>query len=324
MNSLADKVYVHAKIHALHGVLLSEEDYQEIARSGKIHAAFPDILTERDASDVVRTKEIVFRNQIKKFIRFIELNEFYSDFFRAFLLLFELSNVKYLLLKAYGRAPLFPQWNDVSPYNILDNRFRETEISPDDLPALFAGTVFSEAMEFDEPPSYETIEARIDLLALQNLLRFSGRLFPADLKIFNDVLTRRIVSLKIAWDLRREAYAAPGFTQIDLIEALHGAGIASRDIEPITKEIKGKIIGERSAAGEHEGGTGPFRPELLVTRLFMSHVRKIFSKDFHSIRPVISYAWSLYYQILNLFMVIEGLHLGAGPDTIMRRLVCGV
>jgi hypothetical protein len=322
VNNLVDKTYVHAKINALHGYLLSKEDYHEIARSGKIQAAFPEILTEKETSDIIRTKEIIFRHQIETFILLIGLNDFYGDFFRAFLLLFELSNIKHVLLRAYGKTRLFPQWNDVTPYNLLDPGFKKKEISRDELRSVFAGTLFSEAMNFDEPPSYEVLESNIDFLVLKNLLRFSRKLFPADMKIYNDTLTRKIISMKFIWDRRSEKHHEKDFLQFNPEYILYDAGITEQEIEPIEKDISKKINAGYTAAGTPGAISDNSQLELLLLRLFMSYVNKLSSKDFHSICPVLSYGWSLYYQIVNLFMIIEGLHLRVSPEIIMQRLIC--
>lgn len=319
MNNLVDRIYVHAKISALHGYLLSKDDYLQITRSGKIHVAFPDILTERDSSDIIHAKEIIFRKQIKTFILFIALNDYYKELFKAFLSLFEIINIKQILLKAYGRSELIPQWYDVAPYNILDASFRSRDVQLDDLPTLFAGTIFSEALSSDEFPSYEEVEKRIDFLALKNMLRFSPKLTPDDEMIFNDILMRKMVSMKIIWGSRSAQRHENDFPQFDPMDIFEGISEAGEKIQSIEKEIGKSIRSSSSDAGTDDIP----RLENFLHQLFLCHVKKIFSGNFHGICPVISYAWSAYYQIRNLFTIIEGFHFRVNPDIIMQHIITG-
>ncbi len=319
MNNLVDRVYVHAKIHALHGYLLSRDDYQEIVRSGKLQAAFPEIPGKIEQANIIQAKEAIFRHHIEKFILLIGLNARYGDFLRAFLLLFELSNIKQVMLKAFGKIRLFPQWNDVSPYNIIAADSGKEEIGPGGLRALFAGTIFEGVMDFDETPSYEELESAIDFLTLKNLMRFSDRRFPADAKVFNDIMIRKALSLRILWERRCGLQEGWVFPQFNLMDMFDGHGVTRQEINAVEKDI-GRHVDAEGAMG----GTGDIsRLELSLNRLFMKSVNAIFSKDFHSIRPVVSYAWSLYYEIINLFMILEGFNLRVNPDVILQRLVWG-
>lgn len=325
MDGLVDRIYIHAKINALHGFLLSKDEYREIVRSGRIHAAFPDILTEKDASDMIRTKEILFRHHMEKFMVFIKLSGFYSDFFRAFLLLFELSNIKDLLLRAFGKTRLFPQWNDVSPYNIVDASLRKDGVSLAELRAALAGTVLSGAMAGEKPASYEELESRIDFLALKNLVGFSARLEPADRAVFNDIMMRKLVSVRIMWDRRKALHygSENDFPQFNPLDVFAGATVGAGDVDRVEKEIMGKIAGAFSGAGARERAADSREVELFLSRLFVSHVGRMFFRDFHSVCPVVAYAWMAYYQVLNLFAIVEGFHLGADPDSIERHIVAG-
>ncbi len=323
MNNLVDRIYVHAKIHALHGYLLSRDDYQEIVRSGKIQPVFPGIPGTIEPTDIIQAKETIFRHHIEKFILLIGLNGFYGDFLKAFLLLFELSNIKHVLLKAFGKKQLFPQWNDVTPYNIIDAGSRKEEIEPGELRTLFAGTIFAGVMDFDKPPSYEELERTIDFLVLKNLMQFSTRLFPDDLKVFNDIMIRKAVTLKILWDKRCELHGERVFPQFNLMEIFDDGHVTQQEIDAVEKDITRHVNAENINAGAGGGAGDISRLELFLNRHFMKSVAKIFSKDFHSIRPVLSYAWSLYYQILNFFMILEGYNLKVNPDAILRHLVYG-
>ena len=48
----------------------------------------------------------------------------------------------------------------------------------------------------------------------------------------------------------------------------------------------------------------------------------MFHRDFHSIYCVVAYLWLLFYQIRNLFKIIEGRRFGFSPEVILARIVC--
>ncbi|MBA7662524.1 hypothetical protein ES703_70553 [subsurface metagenome] len=64
--------------------------------------------------------------------------------------------------------------------------------------------------------------------------------------------------------------------------------------------------------------------ENKLERYFWTYIWKTFSRDFHSIYCVISYLWLLYYQIQNLFRIIEGLRFNVSPDIISKKIICEV
>ena len=325
MSGLVDRLYIHAKVHALHGYLLDRKDYEKIVHAGNIHASFPGVISEKEASDIISTKEKIFRDQITPFIVLAGLNDRYRDFFRAFLMLFELGNIKQVVTKAYDRILPFSQWNDISPYHSVDVSVRKNDIPLHGLKTLFAGTVFAEAFNFEEPPSYEELESRIDLIAIKNLLRLSEKIQQSNLSTFNDIMITRVLCLKHLWDARIQAnYGKAGdFHGFDLMDVFNGTGITIKDINPVEDDMRKRI---RSATKEPENrDRKPDVPALeqLLGHYFYAKIKKNFFSDFHSIGPVVSYAWLLYYQVRNLFTIIEGMHLGVSPEIIMQHVLTG-
>ena len=92
MNQNADKIYLHAKIHALRDQLLKRNDYIKIINAQKPHLAFPALISETDTEDFSKVKEKIFRDQIKKLLIFIESSDRYKDLFKSFLRFFETGN----------------------------------------------------------------------------------------------------------------------------------------------------------------------------------------------------------------------------------------
>jgi len=325
VSGLVDRVYMHAKVNALHGYLLDREDYEKIVHTGNIHAAFPGVISEKEKSDIISTKEKFFRHQVKPFIVLAGLNDRYRDFFRAFLTLYELGNIKQIVAKAYEKIQPFTQWNDISPYHSVDASIRKKDIPLHDLKTMFAGTVFAGAFNFEEPPLYEEIESRIDLIAITNLLNLSEKIHQSNLRTFKDIMITRMLCLKRLWDARMQAnYGKEGdFHGFDPLDVFNGTGITIKDIKPVEEDMRKKIRSVIQEPGHRD--QKPDLPDLeqLLDRYFYAKIRKTFFSDFHGIGPVVSYAWMLFYQVKNIFAIIEGIHLGVRPEIIMQHVLAG-
>ena len=323
MNPYADKNYLHAKIHALRDQLLKRNDYIKIINAQKPHFAFPTLISETDAEDFSKVKEKIFRNQIKKLLLFIESCDRYKDLFKSFLRFFEAGNVKLLLAKAFGRAMVIEQWNNISPYNAFDKDLLQRDISLDEFKSLLGNTYLNNVIAGDFPSKYEELESRIDFYAVRYFFDFSKEILFPQRSIFQEVMLRKIVLLKIVWSFRlRQNYGwdddkiSGHLTSLyDFIDEFNGK---AELIIKIERQMNKKF---------HQTSDGI--PEVSdieneLERDFWTYIWKNFSRDFHSIYCVISYLWLLYYQIHNLFRIIEGLRFNVSPDIISKKIICEV
>ena len=197
MNPYADKNYLHAKIHALRNQLLRRNDYTKIINAQKPHLTFPTLISENDAEDHNKTKEIIFRNQIKKLLIFIESSDCYRTLFKAFLRFFETGNVKLLLAKAFGRTMLIEQWNDISPYNAFEKDLLQRDISQDEFKSLLGSTYLNNAIADDFPTRYEELESRIDFCAVRYFFDFSKEILFPQRSIFQEVMLSPQAKLRV-------------------------------------------------------------------------------------------------------------------------------
>ena len=323
MNPYKDKDYLHAKIHALRDQLLKRNDYIKIINAQKPHLAFPALISDTDAEDPSKVKEKIFRNQIKKLLVFIELSDCYKSLFKAFLRFFETGNVKLLLAKAFGRTMVIEQWNNISPYNAFDKDLLQRNISPDELKSLLGNTYLNNVFAGDLPSKYEEFESRIDFYAVRYFFDFSKEISFSQRSIFQEVMLRKIVLLKIVWSFRlRQNYGWDDDKVSDHLSPLYD----------FLDEFNGKpelIIKIERQMNKKVPQTSDGIPEVSdieneLERDFWTYVWKTFSRDFHSIYCVISYLWLLYYQIHNLFRIIEGLRFNVSPDIISRKIICEV
>ena len=321
MNPYADKNYLHAKIHALRSQLLRRNDYIEIINAQKPHLAFPTLISENDSGDLSKVKEIVFRRQIKKVLLFVEASDCYRALFEAFLRFFETGNVKLLLAKAFGRTVAIEQWNDISPYNTFEKGLLRRDISLDEVKTLLGNTYLNNVIADDFPYRYEELESRIDFCAAKYFFNFSKEILFNQRSIFQEVMVRKIVLLRIVWNFRlRKSYgwdddriSSHLASLYDLIDEFNGKNELISSIERrINRELN------QSLGDTHE----ILDIENELERYFRSYIWKIFSRDFHSIYCVISYLWLLYYQIQNLFRIIEGFRFNVSPDIISKKIIC--
>jgi len=323
MNPYADKNYLHAKIHALRNQLLRQNDYIKIINAQKPHLAFPTLISEDDTEDHKKAKEIIFRNQIKKLLLFIESSDCYRALFRAFLRFFETGNVKLLLAKAFGRTMVIEHWNDISPHNAFEKGLLRRDISLDELKSLLGNSYLKNVVADDFPTVYEKLESRLDFCAVRYFFNFSKEILFNQRSIFQEVMLRKIILLRVVWSFRLsqnygwddDKISSHLVSLYDLIDELNGKA------ELIIK-IERQINRELNQSSGGIPGVSYIENEL--ERYFWSYIWKNFSRDFHSIYCVISYLWLLYYQIQNLFRIIEGLRFNVSPDIISKKIICEV
>ena len=323
MNPYADKNYLHAKIHALRDQLLKRNDYIKIINAQKPHLSFPALISETDTKDFSSVKEKIFCNQIKKVLLFIESSDCYKDLFTSFLRFFEAGNVKLLLAKAFGRTTVIEQWNDISPYNAFDRDLLQREISLDKLKLLLGNTYLNNVTAGEFPFKYEELESRIDFYAVRCFFDFSKDILFSQRRIFQEVMLKKVVLLKIVWGFRlRQNYRwdddtiSSHLTSLyDFIDEFNGkAGLINKIERQVNKKLP-QTLDQISEVSDIENE---------LERDFWAYIWKNFSRDFHSIHCVISYLWLLYYQIHNLFRIIEGFRFNVSTDIISKKIICEV
>ncbi|MCP4129490.1 MAG: V-type ATPase subunit [bacterium] len=330
MSYYADRIYLHAKIYALHNTLFKKRDYVELINAKKIHLAFPNYMPGSDETayeaNYIQLKEILFRQQIEKVLVLIQANKFYHDLFIAFLRLFELRNVKALAARAYNRPPHIQQWYNITPHNLFSREILEKDISPIDLKELLNGTYLHEAVQFDEPPAYEIIESTIDFLGVRHLFNFSKKLFSRSRNDFIDITARKIGTTRVLWHHRLKNYynwneerAAGYFEELDsLFNQPRGARkYAERAIKEITGTLENEF-GQLLARKNHDLSL----VEDFLENDFFEYISKRFFTDFDSINPVLSYLWLLYFQVRNIFRIVEGLRFSVPGSILSNKIIC--
>jgi vacuolar-type H+-ATPase subunit C/Vma6 len=318
MRYYADKDNLHVRIYAMRGRLLSLKDYDSIVRNQE---AFFDRLS--GTHNHVEAKEMIFREQLAMVIHLAEATKKYSSLFIAFLRQYEVSNAKLLLAKAFGRQSL-DQWSDIRPYAILDRSLLQQELSLDDIKTIMAGTYLEDM--FEDISSYECLENQVDISAARNLYTSSAQFLPESRNIFLDFMLRRIAVITMIWHWRLKQSYHWSDERIRLyLETFHNLKLFGGHAWPQVKIVE-EVLNRRLEQLRKSGTQAPSLDDIeyYLEQYFYNWVSSMFHKDFHSIFCVVAYLWLLYYQVRNLFRIIEGMRFGLPPEEILKRIISEV
>ena len=173
---------------------------------------------------------------------------------------------------------------------------------------------------------YENIESRIDFYSALNFFEFSQKISFSQRQIFDDIMLRRIVLLAIVWARRlKENYAWDegkiSSYIISLYSLIEDFQRKDKQIAEIERQLQREI--DKRLGKKESTGIAPETTDLEheLEKYFRSYVWRTFSKDFYSIHCVISYLWLLYYQIQNLFRIIEGFRFNVSPDILYKKII---
>ena len=318
MRYYTDKDNLHVRIYAMRGRLLSLKDYDSIVRNRE---AFFDRLS--DTHDPVEAKEMVFREQLAMVVHLAEATRKYSSLFIAFLRQYEVSNAKLLLAKAFGRQSL-EQWYDIRPYAILDRSLLQQELSLDDIRTIMAGTYLEDV--YEDISSYECLENQVDISAARNLYTSSAQFLPESRKVFLDFMLRRIAVITMIWHWRLKQNYHWSDERIRLyLETFHNLNLFGGHAWPQVRIVE-EVLNRRLEQLRKSGTQAPSAEDIEyhLEQYFYNWVSSMFHKDFHSVYCVVAYLWLLYYQVRNLFRIIEGMSFGLPPGEILKRIISEV
>jgi hypothetical protein len=309
MKDYADEQYLHARIYAMRGRLLSLKEYTSMAKEETFGVG---------TGDYIQTKENVFRDQIASIILLAEAMEEYSPLFISFLRMYEASNAKLLFAKAFGKQVL-EQWYDIGKYAVLTKDLLDKQVSFDDINTILKGTYLEDALK--DTSSYERIEIKIDMCTAKNLYDASISLQSDAKKIFQEFAARRLAVMGMIWQWRlKENYLWSDekiksyFEEIyDLFgkQALAQVRIVGEALNIRIDQIRKTGMTPSASDIEHH-----------LEQSFFSWVSSMFHRDFYSIHCVVAYLWLLFYQIRNMFCIIEAKRFNVAFDDLSGRLIC--
>lgn len=311
MRNYADVVNLHARIYALKGLLLSMSDYASLVRrQADSFKLSPD-------QNPVEAKENLFREQIAPVIRLTNAYDKYTPLFLAYLRQFETHNLKILLAGATDRESE-ELWYDIGPYAILEKSLLQKNLSLSEIRTLIANTYLEDG--FKAKSSFRHMEINADICSAINFNHSATGLSRESRKQFQDMMQRRIAVLSIIWTHRlRKYHRLPDEKIRSYLQKFQGL---------YEKQIDSRIQQEENALNQRlDEQNVRNRQELSAIDIehyleqdFFAWVSSMFYREFHSLYPVIAYLWLLFYQIRNLFRVIDGLRFGFPADAILDKL----
>jgi vacuolar-type H+-ATPase subunit C/Vma6 len=315
MRDYADEAYLHARVYAMKSRLLSSKDYISMA-GNRGEPLFAEIA---GMSDPAAAGEIIFRRQIAQVVSLAGAAGIYAPLFLAFLRQYEARNAKLVLARAFGMKSL-EQWYDIGPYALLERSLLREETSLDGVRPHLAGTYLAEVLEGEE--SYEGMDARVDLCAARDLCSASAP-FTNEGKIdYQKLMGKRIaVDSTIIYLRLRKNYKWDDERIYSILEKRHHClGTGDWPQVKAVAEMLGRNLEQVPAAGAQERSAAD--DEHYLEQHYFNWVSAMFHRDFHSIFSVAAYLWLLYYQIGNLFKIIDGRRFGFSPERIIAGIIC--
>jgi vacuolar-type H+-ATPase subunit C/Vma6 len=314
MRHYADEANLHARIYAMRSHLLSLKDYVSLARRNE--ALYDQTGT---ASDPVAAEEIVFRDQIAGIIPLAEATAIYAPLFLCFFRQFEALNAKLVLAKAFGLQCL-EQWYDIGPYAILERALLRETTSPRDIRPFLTGTYLAGILE--DIAGYEQAEIRVDLCAARNLYAASALFTREAKRDFQELMGRRSAVTSTILSLRlKKTYQWDDEKIRPFLEKFHDAlgGKAWPQVK-VVEEMLNRHLEQFRASGAREPSVVDI--EHYLEQYYYNWISSMFHRNFHSIYCVASYLCLLFYQIRNLFKIIEGRRFGFSPERIIAGIIC--
>ena len=313
MRNYADKVNLHARIHALKGRLLSPGDYASIIREQQANS-----FNLSAATDLIKTKEFLFREQIVPIVGLAEAYSQYTPLFLAYLRQFEVHNTRTLLARAAGRQSE-ELWYDISPFAVLGKDLLAQKLSLAETRSLIADTYLDN--DFKDISSFRHLEINADICAAGNFYRFAQLLSGEAKSDFQNMMQRRIALLTVVWSyrLRRHYHFSEGKIRF-YMRRFHNLfdGYAKSHFR-IIEEAQKRHLEQLQKEGGNEASITDIERHLELN--FFAWVSSMFHRDFHSICCVLAYLWLLYYQIRNLFRIVDGRRFGFCAEAILGKLI---
>jgi len=317
MRDYADEAYLHARLYAMRSRLLSWKDYASLARNQDAPLYDKTVC----ATDLLASEEVIFHEQIANIIPLTEAIAIYSPLFLAFYRQFEALNAKLILAKAFGLQTL-EQWYDIGPYALLPRRLLSETPPLQEILPLLAGSYLADALE--DVSSYGQMEARVDICAAREMHSASILFKPDARQDFQNLMGRRIAVTLLSLSQRlKKNYQWDDDKIHRFLEKFHEGfeGKAWPQFSVVEKALNRHIEQSRAAGGQEPS---VIDMEYYLERYYYAWISSMFNRDFHSIYCVVVYLWLLFYQIRNLFKIIEGKRFGLPAEQILGRIICNV
>lgn len=314
MRNYADEPNLHARIYAMRSRLFARRDYALMIREQE---SMPGNVA--GIRDLRLAKETLFSLQIAPVITVARAYEKYTPFFIGQLRQYETANARLLLARAAGHA-VVEQWYNIGPFARLNKGLLEKRMSMEDVKSLLA-EIYSDDC-FKTLSSYRQLVIQLDVCTARHLYHSADLLAGSDAGEFRDMMLKRIAVMTLLWSNRLRAYYRFKDERIRTfmseIHELYGGkawyrvGLEEEALERHLDQLRKDTGGEPSV----------YEIEHYLEGRFYAWIASMFHRDFHAIYCVVCYLWLLFFQIRNLFKILDGRRFGLSADAVLNQLVC--
>lgn len=312
MRNYADADHLHARVCALKSRLLTHADYARLIRE--------TLAGNVSGRDSVLHREKIFREQITPVMALVQAYDRYAPLFLAFLRQYEVQNVKMLVVQAHGEQTM-QQWYDISPFAAVDKEVLEKNLSFDELRKIFSATYLSPA--FERLASSVSMSVRLDILAAEHLYDAGGALSGEDQKNFRKIALERLDILAALWSYRLREYYAAGDEHVrSFVEKMKRMASGPKMPGDWQAEDLNRYLEQQLKSTGHK--PAPYQIEQHLEKKFFDRMSSLFHRDFHSIYCVGAYLWLLFYQIRNVFRILDGQRFGWSSERLLDDLICKI
>jgi len=320
MNFYADSNYIHARVYALHGELLTFRNYYDMARNRNLNLLIPGLDAENIKNEYTAVKERLFENQAGIVMLLTEASASSREIFLLFLRCFEIQNLKLMCAAAFGLQPFPAVWYNIGGFASIGREMVPGAAGMDSVIENTAGTWMKYVFADKSVPGYGDAEQLIDNAIFGMVFDFWRSMRPGDRPGFLRLMSGFYSMLRITWSARlRNIYGIyPGDAG-----DYSGPGIADQG-EKVKRYIRegDSRIARAFSLKPGAGGEELIRAERDMERFLYREVRRMFHDNFHSANTVVCYLVLLYRQIRNLFSIVDGLRFGLPVETIMENVIC--
>jgi len=314
MRNYADEPNLHARIYAMRSRLFARRDYALMIREQE---AMPGNVS--GIANLRLAKETLFALQIAPVITVAQACGKYTPFFIGQLRQYETANARLLLAKAAG-YPVVEQWYDIGPFARLEKGLLEKGLSLDDVKSLLAEIYQDD--RFRTYAGYRRLIIHLDVCTAYDLYHSADLLVGSEAREFRNMMLKRIAVMTLIWSSRLRAYYRFPDESIraymsDIHELYGGKAWYRVSLErqalDLHLEQLRKDTGREPAISDIEH---------YLEEQYYAWISAMFHRDFHAVYCVVCYLWLLFYQIRNLFRILEGRRFGLSPEAILGQLVC--
>lgn len=326
MGGEVGREFIHARIYGQYGKLLTENDYELLARRqspGERSAGF----LFKDISEVTATtREIIFKEEMSSLQSILQKNRRYRRLLVLLLRLYEIENLKNAMVHSFRFSVPAAPWYDIS----LVPRFRreslERDLAPEDLHEMISSSHFNKWWPADPPEDFSAWMHSFELLEEKVFSRGGEKIFGRKvLPEGREMAVFSALSLSMqrltGYFLQSGSWNGESPGGEDVIRNKKGSAwyrARHQWLRFLETRLREKFYRERIMADEEIAGV-----EKYLHTLIWNIARKNIFLNFHYIETVTSFLILRIYQMKNFFAIAEGLRLGMKPEKIMSHIITG-